>query len=315
MRTDINKRIAVFGFNSLYRCGTSAFMMHLTDRSEWPLIIFNDAGVPLSDDLPLPENASIDLSYKKYEDFGNIVSKFDYVIIAAPKWHGEYDFIDVPSKCQTEFSVVVHDLNDFERMNSDLIIKKVSPKNLFYFDSYTGAKIGKYIDTRNMILSKLYLPYSRCMMHVSEKCSFDVYVVCSSRDTPSKKHLYLKECLRDFDVRFLSNGNNGYSWRDAAEIISNAACSVDLWELSDKYDSPSYTALDAWNYRTPFLCLDKNICGEMISGVNCLVFSRENVELVSEDLYVRMNIINNAETFLNLHDSARVRSLITELSA
>jgi len=295
----------VVGLNSLYRSGTSAFMLHLVHESDWDLILVNPEGEPQEDDIDdIPPG--IRYTYVKDEDFEKSVKGYSSVVIGAPRWGGEYDFIS--GKLDANISVVVHDLNDNRRMGLSKLLQFVYPTTIFHFDTVTGLFMNSMSrDHLGFRVIRMRLPFSKTLMPGPVSEGERKYVVCASRPTPSKGHDVVQASSEGHPLRVLSR-NGVYTWQEASDAYNLAFAAVDAWTLDEPYDAPSYTTIEAWHHGVPFLCNSQNFGGEMIPGVSCLELNPININLLSRfNSPVARTLRFHGKAFCELHDASLIR--------
>lgn len=288
---------AIVSLNSMYRCGSSTFIYHFAHDSDWEVLSFSKDGFRLDNDLPPMANNT----YYKDSD-AKVLEEFDMVLFAAPRWGGNYNFLD--GLLLNKVGVVNHDENDWDRMGLMDLITTVRARSVFSCD--------KNLDQDG--ITSLDLPFSLSLLPVKKTTTYNGTFVVHSRPTPSKQHRVIESVLSGFPVNFASKDGRVYSWLELAELCSISSGIVDYWSLPGPYHGVSYTALEAWFYKKPFVGNRKYFDDEeLLEGLTCMNFSRENVEelFVNKGLsrFIGENGYDNLERY---HNPDTIRRIVED---
>jgi hypothetical protein len=329
-------KIAVVGLNSLYACGATSFMLHLTSNSDWDLIIYSEKRS--DNDLVPPKSFKGIIGVNNGKDLCKILKEYDKIIFAAPKWGGDYSFLDSLRPYTYPFpfvvGIVIHDTNDFIRMGMEELIFRFPFAKLLCFDNTVLYHLSD-LHTKNIcrVIKHPYDTMMVCPDRDSVCHDSNEYMVCATRFTPSKNIKHVVECAgehrlkiygvdsgNEVDANFCKNKKNidlhygRYSFEEIAGAYLGAKASLDGSKLSSPVKRTQYSFMDSWRYHVPVLC-DKDWMGdELINGVNCLKLSVKNVDEIWKDGGVALDIaVNGHITLVENHDPEDVRNDILSI--
>lgn len=288
--------IALVGLNSLYRSGASAFLAHLgsvLDDDDDALIVFNDKAEPKNDDIG--DYVGM-VGYVKDSD-ADILLQYEHVIFAAPRWQGNYDFL--PNNLNS-VGIVIHDINDFDRMGILDLINKYPNSKLFCVDNTVRGKLSDNDFMRSKIIKQ---PFNeRIMPNVLPRSEKKEFLV-TSRPTPSKNHELIRKITEGYPLNILAD-NGIYTYQELAEAYSKAVAVIDASIFPEPHRRPQHTLFEAWYFGCPFLCFDEWFdYEEVIDGYSCLELTRRNIKRVFYDLHDEMNdIVKTGKRMLKKHN-------------
>jgi len=285
--------IALVGLNSLYRSGATAFLAHLGSVLDWDddkLIVFNESAEPKEDDI---EDYIAMTGYIRDTE-ADILEDFQHVIFAAPRWGGNYNFL--PKRLRS-VGIIIHDVNDFDRMGMWDLIEKYPDACLFSVDDAVSGRaaprgITKIKQPFNMDLMPKPLP------HTEEK-----EFLVTSRPTPSKNHDLIRQLTQGYPLNVL--GANGiYTYPELAEAYSRAVGVLDASIFPEPHRRSQYSLLEAWHFGCPFLCFKEWFDeDEVIPEMTVLELNKTNLARIYNDTdsIIEM-LIANGESALTFHN-------------
>jgi len=295
--------IALVGLNSLYRSGATAFLAHLGSVLDWEddkLIVFNESAEPKEDDI---EDYVAMTGYIRDTD-ADILEDYQHVIFAAPRWGGNYTFLP---KYLKSVRIVIHDINDFDRMGMWELIEKYPNAMLFSVDDTVRNRVApKYI-------KKIKQPFNRDLMPKplphSEKRKFLV----TSRPTPSKNHDLIRKMTKGYSLNVL--GANGiYTYPELAEAYADAVGVIDASIFPEPHRRSQYSLLESWHFGCPFLCFKEWFDQEeVIPEMTVLEFNVPNLRRIYDNKHgISEMLTMNGEAALSFHDPDVVWKYIME---
>jgi len=295
--------IALVGLNSLYRSGATAFLAHLgsvLDDDDDALIVFNDKAEPKNDDIG--DYVGM-VGYVKDSD-ADALAEYEHVIFAAPRWQGEYEFL--PNNLRS-VGIIVHDINDFERMGVRELMEKYPESKLFCVDKTVKGMLPR---TRSKLIKQ---PFNRNLLPNPLPHTDDKEFLVTSRPTPSKNHELIRKITEGYPLNILAD-NGIYTYQELAEAYSKAIAVIDASIFPEPHRRSQYSLLEAWYFGCPFLCFDEWFdYEEVIDGYSCLELTRKNIKRVFHDSYDEMNdIVKTGKRMLNKHHPDNVWQSIME---
>ena len=312
-------KVAVVGLNSLYACGATSVLLHLSHQSDWDLVSYTETEDELLRDIPLPDDLKVIRVGPK--NVNEVLKKYDVLLFVFPRWEGNYKFLD-KSLSKKITGVVIHDERDFVRLNTNHLIERFPGMKLFCFD-YTIPELF-----RSYKFHVIKHPYN--MNIFKEKPSIPrldntTFFVCATRVSPSKNidkvirlcdnyplHIFGVKERNDLPKEFGSNvfiHYGLYTFEDVSKSYSSAIASIDASTLPHPVKRTQYAFMDAWRFSIPVLCYRSWIGDELIDKVNCLELTKENIKELWSDRDLCYEIGHNGYlTLISNHDPDDVRS-------
>ena len=317
-------KVAVVGLNSLFACGASSFMLHLSHNSDWDLVIYTECSDEFPKDIPAPVGFKSIISVGPATIKDNL-RKYDAVLLASPRWGGDYWFLDKIGLIHQKIGIVIHDERDFTRMGMHNLISRFPSAHLFCFDRTVPELFPKYS------FHVIKHPYNITLMPspVYAKRENGKYLMCASRISPSKNIGKVIECAGSYPLNIFGVDENDelqqkvkgniilhygvYTFEEISKAYSDAAAVLDASKLLTPCKRTQYSFMDAWKFSLPVLCEDEWMGDELINGVNCLSLNKENVKGIFSDRVMSSAIGSNGyHTLIANHDPETVRKDIID---
>jgi len=322
-------KTAVVGLNSLYACGVTSFMLHLTYDSDWDLIIYS-SDVLLTDLVP-PKSFKEIIRVYDGATLSKVLSRYDNIIFAASRWGGDYSFLEETAQTiklilNLRVGIIIYDETEFARMGMGTLIEMFPYAKILCHDDTVAYKFRKYD------IQIIKHPYDiRMLTPDKENDDNTNYMICATRFTPSKNIKCVVGCSGNYklkmfgadkdskDISFCNRSNvelhyGVYSFESIAREYLGAKAVLDGSVLPSPVRRTQYSFMDAWRFYLPILCDRSWMGNELIDGVNCLELSRENVDMIWNNPDIGFEIgINGNKTLLSNHNPKDVRDRIMEI--
>lgn len=302
------KQTALVGLNSLYRSGASQCLLHLGFGNPADVLVFNENGSKLEEDI----DPTFQVFYCRDKDAKNILSEYRNVVFVAPRWDGFYDFL--PDLLDRNVAIIVHDTNDMDRMGTGMLIAKYKDCQTFCFDQITARSLWK----AEKIPNHLKQPFNKDLFDqgfidkINEEKDPRFQFLVTSRPTNSKRHNFIREIGKDFEIKIL--GEKGvYSHEDLENELSKSYAVIDASSFPKPHRRTQYSFMEAWHFGCAVLCLEEWFdYNEVAPEFTVLELNEQNLERIWGDDDLRRKLSGKGNWFLRLHDHHLVFDCVVE---